>query len=108
MVSDQTGSPTFCDDLAAAVIELERVEASGVVHAVNSGSVSWHGFATEIVRLLGVDAEVAAVTTDEFPRPARRPAYSVLDTSRLASLLGSGMPTWQDALTRYLEGTCGS
>jgi dTDP-4-dehydrorhamnose reductase len=106
VVADQLGSPTFCDDLAVALIDLDSLDASGVVHAVNSGAVSWHGFATEIVRLLDADAEVTAVTTDEFPRPARRPAYSVLDTSRLTSLLGREMPPWQDGLSRYLDGRC--
>jgi len=108
VVDDQMGSPTFCDDLAQALVDLERVDASGVVHAVNTGITSWHGFATEIVRRLGVDAEVRAVKTAEFPRPAPRPVYSVLDTSRLTSLLGRSMKPWQDALARYLEASCGS
>jgi dTDP-4-dehydrorhamnose reductase len=81
---------------------LGTTDASGIVHAVNSGTTSWHGFASEIVRLLGAEVEVVPVTTEDFPRPAPRPAYSVLDTSLLASLLGRPMPPWQDALARYL------
>jgi dTDP-4-dehydrorhamnose reductase len=103
VVADQVGSPTFCDDLAAAILDLIGVEASGIVHAVNTGATSWHGFATEIARLQGAAVEIAAVTTDAFPRPARRPAYSVLDTSLLERLIGRPTPPWQDALARYFE-----
>ncbi|MEX1310909.1 MAG: dTDP-4-dehydrorhamnose reductase [Candidatus Sulfomarinibacteraceae bacterium] len=108
VVADQVGSPTFCDDLAAATLDLLGVQAGGIVHAVNTGATSWHGFATEIARLQGAAVEIAPVATDEFPRPAPRPAYSVLDTSRLEGLIGRPMPPWQDALARYLEVACGS
>jgi len=77
-------------------------EASGVVHGTNSGATSWHGFAVEIARLLGSEIVVEPVTTAEFPRPAPRPAYSVLDGSRMQSLIGRALPSWQDALARYL------
>ncbi len=106
VVADQLGSPTFCDDLAAAVLDLSAREATGVVHAVNTGVTSWHGFATEIVHQLGAEVEVVPVSTEEFPRPAVRPAYSVLDTSRLERLIDRGMPGWQTALERYLEAAC--
>ena len=108
VVADQFGSPTFCDDLAAAILDLTAVGATGTVHAVNSGITSWHGFATEIARLLGARVEVVPVATDEFPRPARRPAYSGLDTSRIEELIGRRLPDWQDALTRYFEAACAS
>ncbi len=108
VVADQVGSPTFCDDLAEAILALDGAGATGIVHAVNTGATSWHGFAHEIVRLLGADVEVLAIATDDMPRPAPRPAYSVLDTSRLGSLLGRQMPTWQDGLARYMGATCGS
>ncbi len=108
VVADQFGSPTFCDDLAAAILDLTAVGATGTVHAVNSGITSWHGFATEIVRLLEARVEVVPVATDEFPRPARRPAYSGLDTSRIEALIGRRLPDWQDALTRYFEARCAS
>lgn len=108
VVADQHGSPTFCTDLASAILDLHAVGARGVVHAVNRGGTTWHGFATEIVRQLGADVGVEPVTTEDFPRPAPRPAYSVLDTSRLERLIGRPMPTWQDALARYLEDACGS
>jgi dTDP-4-dehydrorhamnose reductase len=104
VVADQRGSPTFCDDLAQAIADLVEGGAAGVVHAVNAGSTSWHGFAEEIVRLVGAEVEVVPVATSEYPRPAPRPAYSVLDTARLERLLRRPMPSWQDALGRYLDG----
>ena len=103
VVADQTGSPTFCDDLAEAILDLERCRATGVVHAVNAGATTWHGFAVEIAHQLGSAVEIVPVTTAEFPRPAPRPAYSVLDTTLLAALIGRSMPPWQDALKRYLS-----
>jgi dTDP-4-dehydrorhamnose reductase len=106
VVADQRGSPTFCDDLARALLVLVEREARGVLHTVNSGATTWHGFACEIVRLLGADLEVVPVTSAEFPRPAPRPGYSVLDTGRLASLLGRPLPAWEDGLRRYLGAAC--
>ncbi len=103
VVADQIGSPTFCDDLAEALLGLSATAASGIVHATNSGHVSWHGLAIEIARRLGSDAKVQPVTTAEFPRPAPRPAYSVLDNTLLNRLLDRRMPSWEDALARYLE-----
>ncbi len=108
VVADQRGNPTFADDLAEAILDLVDADAEGIVHAVNRGATTWHGFAVEIVRRLGADLPVRPVATTEFPRPAPRPAYSVLDTTRLEGILGRTMPPWQDALARYLEHGCGS
>lgn len=102
VVGDQHGCPTYAGDLAQTILKLARLEALGVVHAVNEGATSWHGLACEIVRLQGSAAEVVPVETAAFPRPAPRPAWSVLDTTRLCSILGGPMPPWQDALARYL------
>ena len=103
VVADQAGCPTYAEDLASGLLRLLHARADGVVHAVNSGSTTWHGFAREIVRLLGSDAEVVPISTAEMPRPAKRPAYSVLDTSRLATLIGAPLPPWQDGLDRHLR-----
>jgi dTDP-4-dehydrorhamnose reductase len=101
VVNDQYGSPTFARDLASAIQELCRKEARGIVHATNSGDCTWYEFAKEIVHFSRLPATVNPVTTDDFPRPARRPAYSVLSPARLHDL-GIQMPSWQDALKRYL------
>ncbi len=102
VVADQFGCPTYAGDLAKAILHLVRLKAEGVVHAVNDGFTSWHGLACEIVRLLGSTAEVVPVETAAVPRPARRPSWSVLDTTWLSSILGAPMPPWRDALARYL------
>ena len=108
VVADQRGSPTFCGDLARAVLDLIQTDADGVVHAVNSGETTWHGFAVAIASLLGAEVEVLRITSEEVRRPAPRPAYSVLDTTRLSGILGRRMPAWEDALARYLEAPCES
>ncbi|MFV2072432.1 MAG: dTDP-4-dehydrorhamnose reductase [Thermoanaerobaculales bacterium] len=106
VVADQRGCPTYCDHLAAAILNLVDAQAEGVVHAVNSGDTTWHGFAVEIARLLQAGVDIEPVSSPEFPRPAPRPAYSLLDTSRLTALLGRPMPHWRDALKTYLDRPC--
>ncbi|MGD0791148.1 MAG: dTDP-4-dehydrorhamnose reductase [Terriglobales bacterium] len=101
VVNDQRGSPTFTRDLASALVQLCRASARGIVHVTNSGNCTWYEFATEIVRASGMPAAVKPVTTAEFPRPARRPAYSVLSPASLHAY-GIRMPAWQNALRRYL------
>jgi dTDP-4-dehydrorhamnose reductase len=101
VVNDQRGSPTFTPDLARCLVQLCRNSARGIVHVTNSGDCTWYDFAKEIVRIAGLRTEVKPVTTAEFPRPARRPAYSVLSAASLHAY-GIQMPEWQDAVRRYL------
>jgi dTDP-4-dehydrorhamnose reductase len=101
VVNDQRGSPTFTRDLASALVQLCRASARGIMHVTNSGYCTWYEFATEIVRASGLLTRVKPVTTAEFPRPARRPAYSVLSPASLRAY-NVRMPDWQDALRRYL------
>jgi dTDP-4-dehydrorhamnose reductase len=101
VVNDQCGSPTFAPDLSSALVELCRASAHGIVHVTNSGNCTWHEFATEIVRLSGLSTIVKPVDSNQFSRPARRPAYSVLSPASLHAY-GIHMPEWQDALRRYL------
>jgi dTDP-4-dehydrorhamnose reductase len=102
VVNDQRGSPTFTRDLASALVQLCRADAQGIVHVTNSGNCTWYDFATEIVRMSGLPTAVKPVTTAEFPRPARRPAYSVLSPDSLHAH-NVRMPEWPDALRRYLS-----
>jgi dTDP-4-dehydrorhamnose reductase len=104
VVNDQRGSPTFTRDLATALVELCNKEARGIVHATNSGDCTWFDFAREILQRAVLPAAVKPVTSAEFPRPARRPAYSVLSPSSLHSY-GVQMPGWKNALGRYLAET---
>ena len=101
VVNDQRGSPTFTSDLASALVQLCRADAQGIVHVTNSGNCTWHEFATEIVTMSGLSSKVNPVTTAEFPRPAKRPAYSVLSPASLHTY-NIHMPEWKDALRRYL------
>lgn len=102
VVNDQRGCPTFSVDLARAIIGLCRGDARGVVHATNTGDCSWFEFAREIVKGAGLATEVRPVSSQQMARPAPRPAYSVLSPASLRRY-GINMPTWQDALQRYLQ-----
>lgn len=105
VVTDQIGRPTMTQDLAAAMLDLRTSGAeAGLYHASNEGVCSWHEFAVDIVAAAGLDVEVGTMHSSELDRPAPRPAYSVLDTSRLTAARGKPMPHYRDALRRYLEG----
>jgi dTDP-4-dehydrorhamnose reductase len=112
VVADQHGCPTCADDLAAALLELATREPSGIYHACGDGPTTWHGFATAIVdaarRHTALACErVEPITTAEYPTPARRPAYSVLDTGRLRAL-GIALPPWRTGLSRVLAAAVGA
>jgi dTDP-4-dehydrorhamnose reductase len=101
VVDDQRGCPTYSRDLARAIAQLCSRNATGIVHITNEGDCTWFEFAREIVRGAGLNALVRPTTSDKFVRPAERPKYSVLAaTSRRQ--YGITMPSWQDALRRYL------
>ena len=102
VVSDQRGCPTYVVDLARAIVSLCRKSAKGIVHVTNAGDCSWFEFAQQIVQNAGLATTVRPVSSAQMARPAPRPAYSVLSPSRLKAL-GIEMPSWQDALRRYLE-----
>lgn len=102
VVNDQRGCPTYAVDLARAIVQLCRKNASGIVHVTNASDCSWFEFAEEIVRYSGLATTVRPVSSQQMARPAPRPAYSVLSPIRLQSL-GIEMPSWRDALRRYLE-----
>jgi dTDP-4-dehydrorhamnose reductase len=102
VVDDQRGAPTWTEDLAGALLGLLQRQAIGTFHATNEGSCTWYEFACEICALAGANVPVARIRSADLARPAPRPAYSVLDTSRLAQVLGHRLPHWRDALGRYL------
>jgi len=102
VVSDQTFSPTYSPDLAAAAVALVRAGARGLVHVANQGSCTWHELATKGLALAGIQAPVAEITTAELKLAAKRPAYSVLDTSRYQSLGLPPLRPWADALAASL------
>ena len=104
VVEDQRGRPTYTPHLANAIARLVAAGAEGVVHYADAEEVSWFGFACAIVAALGTLTDVRAVSSDEFPRPAARPAYSVLSTERYTQLTGAEPESWREGLMEYLGG----
>jgi dTDP-4-dehydrorhamnose reductase len=99
VVTDQVGSPTWSGHLAPALIGLLEREVAGLVHLTGGGHVSWNGFAREIFRQADVDCRVEPTSSDQFVRPAPRPAWSALESERDDAL---PLPPWQDGLAGYL------
>jgi dTDP-4-dehydrorhamnose reductase len=102
VVDDQTGSPTFAQDLAGPVRALLTQNKSGIYHVTNGGASTWFQFAKEIFSILGIDAPCLPVSSTQIQRKARRPAYSVLDCSKLKRDTGLSLRPWQEALRQYL------
>ena len=102
VVADQHGQPTWTQDVARQIVLLRDASApSGIYHATSCGATTWHGLAQEVFRLLGANpARVHAISTAEFPRPAPRPAYSVLGHGRWAAAGLPTLPHWADSLQR--------
>lgn len=101
VVTDEVGSPTYTVDLARGILGLLDAGASGLYHLTGSGSCSRFELAEEIFRLAGIDMTLEPTTADQFPTKAHRPANSVLDCDKAASL-GVTMPDWRDALARFI------
>lgn len=102
VVDDQRGRPTSAEGLVRTTFELLDRGARGFLHATDGGECTWFGFARAIVRGTGGTANVLPCTTAEHPRPAPRPAYSVLDVSRTEAILGRPMRPWPEALADVL------
>jgi dTDP-4-dehydrorhamnose reductase len=100
VVTDQVGRPTWTGHLAAALVELaERRGDVGIFHAAGVGQCSWNELALEVFHRAGVECRVLPTTTAQFPRPAQRPAYSVLGTEREPAVR---LPAWQEGVAAYL------
>jgi dTDP-4-dehydrorhamnose reductase len=104
VVDDQRGQPTWSGDLAAQIVALVEAGApAGTYHGTSSGETTWFEFTCEIYRLIGADPErVRPTTTDQFPRPAPRPAYSVLGHDRWTDVGLTPIRDWRDALAEAL------
>lgn len=97
VVDDQVGCPTWTVDLSDAIISfIDEEPPFGTYHACGAGSTSWYGFAKEIFDLMSLNVKLIPCTTEEFPRPAKRPAYSVMDNDGL-------LRDWKQALQEYIE-----
>lgn len=102
VVCDQVGSPTYTVDLARLLIEMALSEQYGIYHATNEGFCSWAEFANTILQKAGLSARVNFVTTEHYPTRARRPFNSRLSKESLIKAGFQRLPTWEDALERYL------
>ncbi|MGN0377955.1 MAG: dTDP-4-dehydrorhamnose reductase [Butyrivibrio sp.] len=105
VVNDQIGTPTYTYDLARLLVDMNETDKYGYYHATNEGGyISWYDFAVEIFRQAGMKVNVIPVTTEEYGlSKAARPFNSRLDKSKLAEAGFTPLPTWQDALSRYLK-----
>jgi len=103
VVSDQVGTPTSALELARVILFLMETDSYGKYHATCEGSTSWYGFAVKIFELAGLDVDIEPISSNEYPTPARRPAYSVLDNKRLREQHGYYMKDWTEALKEYMQ-----
>lgn len=105
VVSDQIGTPTYTYDLARLLVDMAETDKYGYYHATNEGGyISWYDFTCEIYKQAGIATEVVPVTTEEYGiSKAARPFNSRLDKSKLVEAGFKPLPTWQDALSRYLK-----
>jgi dTDP-4-dehydrorhamnose reductase len=111
VVNDQVGSPTYARDLANCIIDIiiksilnPQAYLPGVYHYANQGSCSWYEFAREIFKIAGVkNCELVPVSSDQVKTKAKRPKYSVLDTSKVRRSFGIGIPNWRDSLKECLS-----
>ncbi len=103
VVNDQHCTPTSTADLSDALTRLIETDSYGLYHATNEGQTTWCELAREIFQRTQMDVEVIPITTAEYGTKARRPEFSVLNCGKLAAILGTPLPDWHDALSRYLR-----
>lgn len=102
VVADNLMAPTFSADLAHGLLQLMCLRPEpGIYHLTNGGQTSWHGLAVAALEMTGISAEVVPIRAVDYPTPARRPRFSVLDTRKATALCGP-VASWEDALRRYL------
>jgi dTDP-4-dehydrorhamnose reductase len=103
VVTDQFGNPTSTFELIRIIDAVIKTKNYGIYHATCEGECSWNGFAREIFKQAGLDIKVTDVTSEQFVRPASRPAYSVLSKEKLFNMCGYKPTQWQDALKEYFD-----
>lgn len=105
VVNDQIGSPTHAADLAQAIVHIidSSKWESGIYHYSNEGQISWYDFALAIRELTGSTCQIHPIPTSQFPTPAQRPKYSLLDKSKIKSIFGVRVPYWRDSLYEFIR-----
>lgn len=105
VVCDQIGTPTFARDLARAIVKVLQSHqwVPGIYHFTDEGAASWYDFAKAIFRIAGKDVKVTPIPTEDYPTPASRPSYSILDRTRIKATYGIEIPHWEEALADCLR-----
>lgn len=105
VVCDQIGTPTFARDLARAVVKVLQSHqwVPGIYHFTDEGAASWYDFAKAIFRIAGKDVKVTPIPAEDYPTPASRPSYSILDRTRIKATYGIEIPHWEEALADCLR-----
>lgn len=103
VVDDQVGNPTHANDLAHHILKLAYTQSYGIYHITGNGSCSWYTFTKEILNKANIPCVLSPCTTEQFPRPAKRPQYSALDHVMLRATIGDEMRNWKEAIATYIE-----
>ncbi len=103
VVNDQFGTPTYTKDVCRQILQIIPTGQFGLYHCTSEGICTWYDFACHINKAFNIDADIKPCTTAEFPRPAPRPPYAVLENQRLKSLHSNCMPHWKDSFKTFLE-----
>ncbi len=100
VINDQIGSPTYAKDLAKAILKIIKSEdwISGLYHYSNEGEISWYDFAEEIKAIKGLQCKINPISSTDYPTPAKRPKYSLLDKSKIIEIYGVEAPFWKESL----------
>ena len=107
VVDDQKGCPTYAPDLAHCLVDLAGKGLEGIYHFCNGPSCSWYEMAQEAIQIAGIKCEVQPCVSSEYPRPAKRPSYSVLDCEKTYQELDWKVPGWQEAVRKHISQTEG-
>lgn len=108
VVNDQHCTPSFTQDVAATIAALIETDAYGLYHITNAGATTWYELAREVFHQQKMNVQATPITTADFGAKAKRPAYSVLDCTKVETLIGRPMPDWKDAVARYLAARASS
>ena len=110
VIADQIGTPTNAADLAHAILTIissvesgEKTFVSGIYHYSNEGVASWYDFTKAIFDIAQIDCAVKPIATEDYPSPTERPAYSVMNKSKIKLIFGVQIPHWRDSLTEYFK-----
>ena len=104
VVADQFGSPTYAHDLAEVILQIisSGKWTPGIYHYTNNGIISWFDFASEVKNLSNLSCSILPITTEQYPTPARRPKYSVLDKTKMRQTFGIELKDWKESLKECL------